>query len=48
MTREHEFFKRLYLKHISGQTNKYWFTFSVQIVTAKKQVKFDLSQTPIP
>ena len=35
MTRETDFFKRLYLKLIPGQTNKYWFAFSVTIGSAK-------------
>ena len=47
MTREPEFFKRMYLTHIPGQTNKYWFTFSVPIGTSKKQVKFNFIQTPL-
>ena len=46
MTREAEFFKRLHLKHIPGLKNKYSFTFSVPIGTAKKtQVQFQ-SDTP--
>ena len=42
MTRGTKFFKMLYLKHIPGQTNKYWFAFSVSIGTEKKtsQVQF--------
>ena len=42
MTRDPEFFKKLYLKHIPGQINKYWFPFSIKIGTVKKtcQVQF--------
>ena len=43
MTREPEIFKRLYLKHIPGQTNKDWFILSVPIGYSKQtsQVQFD-------
>ena len=36
MTRDPGLFKRLYHKHFPVQSNKYWFTFSVPIGTAKK------------
>ena len=48
MTREPKFLKRLYRKYIPGQANKYWFTFSVPIGTAKNQVKLILSWKPLP
>ena len=47
ITREPEHFKRLCLKNIPVQTNKYWFTFSVPIGTAKK-VNFNSIQYPLP
>ena len=46
-TMEPKFFKSPHLKHITGQTNKYWFTFSFPMGTAKKQVNFNSSQTAL-
>ena len=47
MAREPEFPKRLYLKHIPVQSNKYLFIFSVPVGSAKKssQVQF---QSDVP
>ena len=44
MTRDPDFFKKLYLKRIPGQTNNNWFTFYVPIGYSKQtsQVKFKL------
>ena len=39
MTKELDFFKKLYLQRITGQTNKYWFTFYVPIGAAKQKSK---------
>ena len=39
MKTEPGFFKRLYRKHIPGQTNKYVFAFSVPIVTSKIKIQ---------
>ena len=47
MTREPVLFKRIYIKHIPGQTNKCWFTFSIPIGTSEKQVKFNFSHMPL-
>ena len=48
MTRESDFFKSLFLKRISGQTNKDWFSFYVPVGCEKwtSQVKF-YSDAPI-
>ena len=48
MTRETDFFKRIHVKNIPGQTNKVWFTLSVPIGSTKKtsQLQFD-SDDPI-
>ena len=42
------FFKMQYIKLLSGQTNKYWFTYSVPIGSSKQtiEVQFE-SYTPI-
>ena len=42
MTREPEFLKRLYQKHIPGQADKYYILFYVPIGTAKEKVKFNI------
>ena len=36
MTREPDLFKGLYQKHILGQSDKYWITFSVTIGISKE------------
>ena len=43
MTRELDFLKRLYCKHIPAQSNKYWFKYSIQVRTTKKTSQFQFN-----
>ena len=47
MTRQPEFFKRLYCKNIPDQANKYWFTFSFTFGSVKNS-SYILSRRPYP
>ena len=48
MTGGPDFFKRLYCKHITGQTNKDWFAFSIPIGTDLKKSSSISYRCPYP
>ena len=48
MTREPEFFKRIYQGNIPVKYDKYWIGFSIPIGTVKEKRKLNFIQEPLP